>query len=625
MSKLLANQIANYNDNGPVEVKEGIEIPAGKPLQAGGAAGTTGDYLKSTGSSVTWETFPSIPAAQVQSDWNATSGLGVVLNKPTFAPVAITGDYTDLSNKPTIPPSQVNSDWSASGGVERILNKPVLFDGVYSSLTGRPVIPATITDLAGVNLPNPIPDGAYIQWDTGTSKWIVGTGSSGILDLVEDTSPQLGGTLDANGFAIDMGNLVITDAKVGQWGLAYSWGNHATEGYLKTYTNTTYSQASIGDAVGVKIRLSDSFGVQDDVLITAGTGITIDQIGTEGFRINSTGGAGGGATVTTDDSAPATPNDGDLWWKSDEGRLKVFYGDPTGSQWVDTSPPLSPAFAPKVSNQTVELEAAYDSTAQTHHLKMTGHLLPSAHETYDIGSAEKKIRHLFLSDNSIWLGDDMKMSNHKGKVKFYTRDTSKVPTAVATAGGTVAGCISFVGTRFPDRSGTIDASNSAGNGLFLTDWTTYLSSLNSVAEGTYGPNDLWPPETIDGVPNAEYALSDWSNQNDLTQHGKKEAPVISGDTEEYKLWESQSFFRTNAISDFPVKVVGAQLVSNTFVEFTIYIMQGNAARSVTTLSIDGADATQLTITGTPEANNLNTYSIKAIYYGGEWKATLAIG
>ena len=50
---------------------------------------------------------------------------------------------------------------------------------------------------------------------------------------------------------------------------------------------------------------------------------------------------GGGTTnVTTSDTAPSNPNDGDLWWKSDEGRLKIFYTDPNGNQWVDASPPL---------------------------------------------------------------------------------------------------------------------------------------------------------------------------------------------------------------------------------------------------------------------------------------------
>ena len=47
------------------------------------------------------------------------------------------------------------------------------------------------------------------------------------------------------------------------------------------------------------------------------------------------GSGGSGASVTTDDSAPSSPSDGDLWWKSDEGRLKVYYQDADSSQWVD--------------------------------------------------------------------------------------------------------------------------------------------------------------------------------------------------------------------------------------------------------------------------------------------------
>ena len=47
------------------------------------------------------------------------------------------------------------------------------------------------------------------------------------------------------------------------------------------------------------------------------------------------GSGGSGASVTTDDSAPSSPSDGDLWWKSDEGQLKVYYQDANSSQWVD--------------------------------------------------------------------------------------------------------------------------------------------------------------------------------------------------------------------------------------------------------------------------------------------------
>ena len=84
---------------------------------------------------------PTIPAAQVNSDWNAISGVARILNKPTIptktsdlindsgfvessdlATVATTGDYDDLTNKPTIPAAQVNSDWDSTSGVSEILN-----------------------------------------------------------------------------------------------------------------------------------------------------------------------------------------------------------------------------------------------------------------------------------------------------------------------------------------------------------------------------------------------------------------------------------------------------------------------------------------------------------------------
>lgn len=88
---------------------------------------------------------PTIPAAQVNSDWNAGSGVSQILNKPSLATVATSGSYSDLSNKPTIPAAQVNSDWNANSGVAQILNKPslaaVATSGDYDDLTNKPTIP----------------------------------------------------------------------------------------------------------------------------------------------------------------------------------------------------------------------------------------------------------------------------------------------------------------------------------------------------------------------------------------------------------------------------------------------------------------------------------------------------
>ena len=59
-----------------------------------------------------------------------------------------------------------------------------------------------------------------------------------------------------------------------------------------------------------------------------------------------------------------------------------------------------------------------------------GHILPVANSVYDIGSAEYKVRHLFLSSNSLWIGDDHKVDVEGGKMKFRKRKKSTVPKTI---------------------------------------------------------------------------------------------------------------------------------------------------------------------------------------------------
>lgn len=61
-------------------------------------------------------TMSDLPAAQVNSDWNAVSGVAQILNKPT------------------IPAAQVNSDWNATTGVAAILNKPTIINVAFEEL-----------------------------------------------------------------------------------------------------------------------------------------------------------------------------------------------------------------------------------------------------------------------------------------------------------------------------------------------------------------------------------------------------------------------------------------------------------------------------------------------------------
>jgi len=58
------------------------------------------------------------------------------------------------------------------------------------------------------------------------------------------------------------------------------------------------------------------------------------------FATANTGG-GGGSSVTTSDTSPGTPADGDLWWNSDIGKMFVYYEDGDSNQWVEVSPGLA--------------------------------------------------------------------------------------------------------------------------------------------------------------------------------------------------------------------------------------------------------------------------------------------
>lgn len=121
--------------------------------------GSSSQYLRGDGSVAT---FPTFPAAQVNTDWNASSGVSQLLNKPTLSTVATSGAYADLSGKPSIPAAQVNSDWNAVSGVAQILNKPALTSGTVTSVTaGTGLSGGVITTSGTISLPNAGTAGTY--------------------------------------------------------------------------------------------------------------------------------------------------------------------------------------------------------------------------------------------------------------------------------------------------------------------------------------------------------------------------------------------------------------------------------------------------------------------------------
>jgi len=200
MSKLSTTTLVHLTGaetiNGAKTFVNSPEVPA--PVDAGAAANkgyvdqrvsglasvaATGSYNDLSGT-------PAIPAEQVNADWNSTSGLSQVLNKPVLAAVATSGSYSDLSGKPAIPnlaspgsigavtPGSVNATAVTAQSVDGVLNaaqfagadwaaKVTAAIGTLPGQGGTVFVPSSLsggTSASGITLPA----GVSIEFDAGT-------------------------------------------------------------------------------------------------------------------------------------------------------------------------------------------------------------------------------------------------------------------------------------------------------------------------------------------------------------------------------------------------------------------------------------------------------------------------
>lgn len=105
------------------------------------AQGTLAASALQPGALIPWSTITSTPTSlsgygildgvsvngsYANPSWVTSFAYSKLTGAPSLATVATTGAYSDLTGKPTIPAAQVNSDWNASSGLAQILNKPTL-------------------------------------------------------------------------------------------------------------------------------------------------------------------------------------------------------------------------------------------------------------------------------------------------------------------------------------------------------------------------------------------------------------------------------------------------------------------------------------------------------------------
>jgi hypothetical protein len=122
---------------------------------------------------------------------------------------------------------------------------------------------------------------------------------------------------------------------------------------------------------------------------------------------------------------------------------------------------------------------------------MGGHIIPDTNEQYDIGAASNKIRHIFISDNSLWMGENHKICVSGGNIRFKNRDINKPPLPLKD---TTLSQVQSYFTAIPEYFSDISASGWLEYARQLTDQTINGKSGNLIQlSDLYGnsADDAW--------------------------------------------------------------------------------------------------------------------------------------
>ena len=121
--------IESLEQNGVfVSLDNDVEAPGNSYYYGTNGSGVKGWYAIVDNIGLTCETLPDCAVIISIEDDIAALQTDVALkaNTADLGATAFSNDYNDLDNLPTIPAAQVNSDWNAVSGVAEILNKPTI-------------------------------------------------------------------------------------------------------------------------------------------------------------------------------------------------------------------------------------------------------------------------------------------------------------------------------------------------------------------------------------------------------------------------------------------------------------------------------------------------------------------
>ena len=158
---------------------------------------------------------------------------------------------------------------------------------------------------------------------SGNNVIITGSGAGGQATFTQDTAPSSPSDGDT-WFDTDSGGLYVfvEEGGSGQW---IETGSAGATFDVDAVDSIRFAG---NDSATTPVRTTETMSILGSGNIT--TSIT----GQGELRISSTA-----PNMTTSDSAPASPNDGDLWWDTDAGSLYIYINEDSSASaaWVETA------------------------------------------------------------------------------------------------------------------------------------------------------------------------------------------------------------------------------------------------------------------------------------------------
>ena len=183
-------------------------------------------------------------APQIQADWTETNTAlpAYIKHKPNLATVATSGSYFDLPDRPSIPAAQVNSDWDATSGLAQILHKPNI-PTQYTDTLARAAITLTSNTPTGTTSTLTYTSGVFTF--TSAAAMIKADGThDGYLSSTDWTT--FNNKSNTNGTVTNVTGTGVISVATGTTtpSISISQAGASTSGYLSSTDWTTFNNKS---------------------------------------------------------------------------------------------------------------------------------------------------------------------------------------------------------------------------------------------------------------------------------------------------------------------------------------------------------------------------------------------